>query len=72
MTQYARPHLVCPTCDGSTFRLAIQDFGYKRLIADCADCLTRSSIPVEHFDRCAERKTAWAFLKESSEHDIDL
>ena len=72
MTHYARPHLVCPSCEGNNFKVAIQDFGFKRVIVDCHDCQGRCSIPIDNFDRRVKQQSVWAKLKQSTNFDVDI
>ena len=63
-------HLICPTCDSQSFRVAISKTMLSRVIIDCSKCDTRCSIPVESYDYSSNMKTTWSYLKFSEEYDV--
>ena len=65
------PHIMCPSCKGSDFRVAIANLSQsRRMILDCASCKTRASIWVKGWDKRGDKRSSWDFLEFSKEKDI--
>jgi len=67
-------NIICGSisCDSSSFRIAIQDTGFKRVILDCKKCYTRILIPIDEFSIDSQWKPSWDFIRYSEEPYVIL